>query len=115
MPLKIRLQYIRFKKTKIPNFYRISGRTHPPLPPATLSLHGRQYYSNSIEELFIAAPIKEQHQLGNETISVEIEKKTEQWLGATLHSTGENGDVLVSPSIQVMSRQVYKNLQPSVI
>ena len=56
-------------------------------------------YSSSIRELFIAAPNKEQHQLGNETITVEIEKKTEQWLGATLQSTGENGNVLVSFSI----------------
>lgn len=56
-------------------------------------------YSSSIREIFIAAPNKEQHQLGNETITVEIEKKTEQWLGATLQSTGENGNVLVSFSI----------------
>jgi len=53
-------------------------------------------HSKSCTEIAVdhRPPIKEQHQLGNETISVEIEKKTEQWLGATLHSTGENGDVL---------------------
>ncbi|XP_078376333.1 integrin alpha-4-like isoform X2 [Oculina patagonica] len=39
-------------------------------------------------------PFREQHRLGNETVIVEVEKKTEQWLGATLHSTGENGHVL---------------------
>lgn len=74
-----------------------------------------KYYSNSIWKIVIVAPVKEQHQLGNETISVEIEKKTEQWLGATLQSTGENGNVLVSFSVQAMSRRAHKSLQPSVI
>lgn len=71
------------------------------------SFHSKQYYSNSIKELFIAAPIKEQHQLGNETIAVEIEKKTEQWLGATLHSTGENGNVLVSLGVNTFNNALY--------
>ena len=48
-------------------------------------------------------------------ISVEVEKKTEQWLGATLQSTGENGNVLVSLGVQAMSRRTHESLQPSVI
>jgi len=34
--------------------------------------------------------------LSNRTIEVETEVKTNQWLGATLYSTGENGRVVVS-------------------
>ena len=69
-----------------------------------------KYYGNSIWKIVITAPVKEQHQLGNETISVEIEKKTEQWLGATLEGTGENGNVLVSFNVQAMSRRAHKSL-----
>lgn len=74
-----------------------------------------KYYCNSNWKIVIAAPVKEQHQLGNETISVEVEKKTEQWLGATLQSTGENGNVLVSLSVQAISRRAHKSLQASVL
>lgn len=53
---------------------------------------------------FIAAPKKEVHQLGNRTVTIEVEKKTEQWLGATLHSSGENGRVVVSHKFVLRSR-----------
>ena len=74
----------------------------------SICFHSKQFHSNLIRELFITAPNKEQHQLGNETITVEIEKKTEQWLGATLQSTGENGNVLVSLSITALNNDYWR-------
>ena len=42
--------------------------------------------------------------MGNRTVTIEVEKKTEQWLGATLHSSGENGRVVVSHKFVLRSR-----------
>lgn len=55
-----------------------------------------QLGSNSCSEIVMdhQTPREEVHQLGNRTVVVEVEKKTEQWLGATLHSTSENGKVV---------------------
>lgn len=52
--------------------------------------------SKSCSEILMdhQTPKKEVHQLGNRTVTIEVEKKTEQWLGATLHSSGENGRVV---------------------
>lgn len=49
-----------------------------------------------LHQPFLVTALKtEELTLSNRTIEVETEVKTNQWLGATLYSTGENGRVVV--------------------